>query len=435
MGRDITHGPLSTLGMEYGPMARRFLSWGQLWGHRDFMRLWTSETIGAFGRQVTALALPTVAILTLNAGPFEVGLLNALNYLAFPLLGIPVGILADRWRRRPIMIVANLGRMLALSSIPLAFLFAKLHMYVLYAATFVEGVFTVFFDVSYQSYLPTLIERADLVEGNSKLETSRSGALVAGPALAGILIQAIGAARAIAADALAYLASAVLIFSIKKPEPSPAHDLERNFWVELKEGAHAVFGNTLLRRIAACTATLNLGTGIFFAVFYIFAYVNLKLSPGTVGFIFSVGSVGFVIGALSASGIARRLGLGRSLALSMLVSGVGLIAVPLAVYGSPIPVLITLWFLSNLFIPVYNINQVSLRQAITPDRVQGRMNATMRTFVWGVLPLGSLIGGILGSLVGVVWTLVIGAVVSTLAAIWVSFAPVILLRNVPLGVS
>ena len=395
------------------------------------MRLWVSETIGAFGRRVTALALPTVAILILNANSFQIGILNGLEDLAFPLFGLLVGVWADRWHRRPMMVYANLGRMIVTASVPVAFLFAALHMYLLFAVAFGTGLFTVFFDIAYQSYLPTLVDRSDLIEANSKLETSQSAALTAGPALAGLLIAAVGAALAIVVDACAYLASAVLIFSIRKSEPSPGQKSKRSFQAELKDGVRAVFGNSILRRIAACTATLNLGSGIFFAVFLLFAYDQLKLSVIAVGFIFGLGSVGFLIGAFSASAIAQRLGLGRTLALSMVISGFGLAAVPLALYGPPVPILTVVWMVSNIFIPVYNINQISLRQAITPDRIQGRMNATMRTFVWGVLPLGSLIGGILGTQFGFVWTMVIGALLSGCGVVWVSFAPVISIRDVP----
>lgn len=214
------------------------------------MRLWASETIGAFGRQVTGLALPTVAILLLKVGPFEMGVLNGLQVLAFPILGLIVGVWADRWHRRPIMVVANLGRMIALGSIPVTFVFGILHLYQLYIVATVVGIFTVFFDVAYQSYLPSLIERADLVEGNSKLETSQSAAQVVGPALAGFLIQVVGAAEAIAADALAFLTSAVFIFSIKKPEPKPQPSGEDpNFIAELKEGAQIVIKNPILREL------------------------------------------------------------------------------------------------------------------------------------------------------------------------------------------
>lgn len=397
------------------------------------MRLWTSETIGAFGRQVTALALPTVAILLLNADAFQMGVLYALEDLAFPIFGLFVGVWADRVRRRPIMIAANVGRMIAMGLVPLAFLFAVLHLYMLYLVAFCSGLFTVFFDICYQSYLPTLIERSDLVEGNSKLETSQSGARVAGPAIAGFLIQLAGAAMAIAADALAYLASAILIFSIRKREPAPETNLKRSFILELKEGARAVFGNAILSRIAACTATLNFGSGIFFAVFLLFAYEQLRLSPEIVGFILALGSVGFVLGAVNASRIARALGLGRTLVVSVFVSGVGLLAVPVALYGPAIPILIALWFFSNVLIPVYNINQISLRQAMVPDRLQGRMNATMRTFVWGTLPAGSFIGGIIGDHLGIVWALIIGGLISILAMVWISFPPVVSLRDVPAG--
>ncbi len=412
-------------------MRRKSLSWGRLWNHKDFIRFWTAETVGVFGKQFTALALPTIAIKLLSAGAFQIGILSALEDLAFPLLGLQVGVWVDRWRKRPIMIAANLGRVVAMGSVPLVFLFATLHMYMLYLVAFAVGVFTVFFDIAYQSYLPTLIERADLVEGNSKLETSQSVARTAGPAIAGPLIDLIGAAKAIAADAVAFFISAVLIFSIGKSESSPEAIDERRFWGELKEGAVTVFGNPILRRIAACTATLNFGVAVFFVVLYIFAYEQLKLSPTTFGLILGVGNIGLVVGAISAPKLLRMLGLGRTLVVSLFLSGLGLVAVPLALYGPPTPILTVLWFSSNALFPAYNINQISLRQAITPDRLQGRMNATMRTFVWGVLPLGAFVGGILGVRLGIVWTLVIGALVSTLATVWVLFPPVISLRSIP----
>jgi len=335
------------------------------------------------------------------------------------------------------MVVASLGRMIVVASVPLAFLLGALHLYLLYAVSALIGVFTVFFDIAYQSYLPTLIERTDLVEGNSKLETTQSAARVVGPAIAGFLIQLVGAAKAILADTLAFLTSAILIFSISKHEPTiPSSGARRRFLSELREGAEVVFGNSILRRITACTATLNLGSGIFFAVFLIFAYHELKLTVPLVGIALTLGGAGLLIGAVSASRIVGRLGLGPTLAVSILISGVGLAIVPLALYISTVPILTALWIglwmgLSNVFIPVYNINQISLRQAITPDRLQGRMNATIRTLVWGVLPLGSFVGGILGVYLGILPTLVFGALVSTLGVVWISFAPFVSLRDVP----
>ena len=194
---------------------------GKLWRHRDFLKLWTGETVSQFGSQVTFLAVPTVAILILHAGPFQVGVLSALEFLAFPTLGLVAGVYADRLRRRPIMIACDLGRMLAIGSIPVAFLLNALTIEQLYLVALITGIFTVFFDVSYQSYLPVLVDRPNLLEGNTKLEISRSTAQVSGPAVAGFLIQWIGGAKAVAVDALSFLVSAVALSVIKTPEPQP----------------------------------------------------------------------------------------------------------------------------------------------------------------------------------------------------------------------
>ena len=405
-----------------------------LWKHGDFLRLWVSETVGAFGRQVTGLALPTVAILLLGAGPFEMGILGSLQMLAFPILGLAVGVWVDRWRRRPIMVIANLGRMIALGSIPLAFMFGILGLYQLYLVAAVVGVFTVFFDVAYQSYLPALIDRADLVEGNAKLETSQSAAQVGGPALAGFLIQMVGGARAIAADAAAFLVSALFLWSIKKEEPSPSSsssDTDPSFLLELKEGAQVVFKNPTLTRIAGCTATSNFGASMSFTVFLIFVYDQLLLSAEVIGIVFGLASIALLIGAILASRVAKAIGLGRALALSTLLFGISTLGLPFALFGSPILVLVVFHMIGNFGLPIYNINQVSLRQAITPDRLQGRMNATMRTIVWGTIPVGSFIGGTLGAQIGIVWTIVVGGAMTAMAVVWIIFGPVISMKKSP----
>jgi MFS family permease len=194
------------------------LSYGRLWSHRDFNRLWFSDTVSQIGNQFTSLALPILAVLSLHAGAFEIGLLMALQTLFFPILGLFVGVWADRLRKRPIMVVCNLGRMAGLASIPLAFFLSSLALYQLYAVAAVNGVFTVFFEICYQSYLPVLIDREDLVEGNSKLQTSASGAQVVGPAVAGFVYQLVGGAITIAVDAIGYLISALSLMSIRKRE-------------------------------------------------------------------------------------------------------------------------------------------------------------------------------------------------------------------------
>jgi len=406
-----------------------------LWRHPDFLKLWAGESVSVFGSQVTVLAVPTVAILILHAGPFQVGILSALEFLAFPTLGLVAGVYADRLRRRPIMIVCDIGRGLALGSIPVAFLLNLLTLEQLYFVALLTGIFTVFFDVSYQSYLPALVDRPNLLEGNTKLEITRSTAQVAGPAVAGFLIQWIGGAKAVAVDALSFFLSAIALASIKKPEPEPQPSTASGtsgFIPEMREGIDVVFRNPILWRIAACTATTNLGSNMVFgAVFLVFAYRQLHLSAGIVGVVFALGSVGALAGAFLAGWVARKIGIGPTLGVTIIVGGLALLATPLALVGAPAVILATTGFIEGLTIPVYNISQVSLRQAITPDRVQGRMNATMRTIVWGTIPLGAFIGGILGTSIGLVQTIVLGGILSTLAASWIFLGPVIRLREQP----
>ncbi|TME84422.1 MAG: MFS transporter [Chloroflexi bacterium] len=408
---------------------------GKLWSHPDFLKLWAGESVSVFGSQVTVLAVPTVAILILHAGPFQVGILSALEFLAFPTLGLVAGVYADRLRRRPIMIVCDIGRGLALGSIPVAFLLNLLTLEQLYFVALLTGIFTVFFDVSYQSYLPALVDRPNLIEGNTKLEITRSTAQVAGPAVAGFLIQWIGGARAVAVDALSFLLSAIALASIKKPEPEPKPSTASGtsgFIPEMREGIDVVIRNPILWRIAACTATTNLGSNMVFgAVFLVFAYRQLHLSAGVVGVVFALSSVGALAGAFLAGWVARKLGIGPTLGVMVMVGGLALLATPIALVGAPAVILATTGFIEGLTIPIYNINQVSLRQAITPDRVQGRMNATMRTIVWGTIPLGAFIGGILGTSIGLVQTIALGGILSTLAASWIFLGPVIRLREQP----
>src|SRR5438132_4134440 len=408
---------------------------GKLWRDGEFLKLWGGQSISELGSQVSQLALPTVAILLLGATPFQVGLLTACEFLAFPTLGLVAGVYADRLRRRPIMIICDIGRALALGSIPVAFLLNLLTLEQLYFVALLTGIFTVFFDVSYQSYLPALVDRPNLIEGNTKLEITRSTAQVAGPAVAGFLIQLIGGAKAVAVDAVSFLFSALALVLIKTPEPEPRPSTASGatgFIPEMREGLEVVFRNPILWRIAACTATTNLGSNMVFgAVFLVFAYRQLHLSAGVVGVVFALSSVGGLAGALIAAWVARRLGSAPTLGVSVMIGGRALLASPLAAVEGPVLVLAVTGFIGGITSPVYNIAQVSLRQAITPDRVQGRMNATMRTIVWGTIPVGAFIGGILGTSIGLVQTIVLGGILSTLAASWIVLGPVIRLREQP----
>jgi len=400
---------------------------GKLWRDGEFLKLWFGQGISELGSQVSQLALPTVAILVLGATPFQVGLLAALETLAFPLLGLVAGVYVDRLRRRPIMIVCDLGRMLALASVPIAFGFNVLTMPQLYVVALITGIGTVFFDVAYQSYLPALIQRADLVEGNTKLQVTGSVAQMAGPALAGFLIQLVGSARAVAADAVSFLISVVSLWWVRRPEPSPKPASEsgrQGFWSEMLEGIRVVFGSPTIWKIAGSTSTSNLGSSVFFAVYLIFAYRVLHLSPGTIGVIFGAGAVGGLLGALSASWVARRIGLGPTLFVTSVIGGLAAILIPIAQFGLAVPLLLAATVVVSFTNPVYNINQVSLRQAITPDRVQGRMNATVRTIIWGTMPIGAFIGGVIGNTYGLVPAMYVGIAIWIFSGFWILLGPI-----------
>jgi MFS family permease len=407
-----------------------------LWRHRDFMRLWSAETISQLGTQVTMLALPLTAILVLHASPFEVGALSSIEFAPFLLIGLPAGVWVDRTRRRPILIAGDLGRALALGSIPLAAAFHVLTLPHLYVAAFVTGICTVFFDVAYQSFLPSLVARDQLIEGNAKLEISRSGAQLAGPGLAGVLVDAVTAPIAILADAISYLGSAAFVLSIRDREEhfaAPEEDERTTMRAEMMDGLRYVVRHPLLRSIAACTSISNLFSSMNAGILVLFAVRTLGLSPAAIGLALAVGNVGFLAGAVAADRIAGRLGLGRTIIAAIAIGEVGAFLVPLATPSTAFAALAVGGGLFGLGAVVYNVNQVGLRQAITPDRMLGRMNATMRFIVWGTLPIGALIGGALGGTIGLRATLWVAAIGGLLAIVPLMARPVRRLVRIPDG--
>ncbi|HEX8931075.1 MAG TPA: MFS transporter, partial [Actinomycetota bacterium] len=340
-----------------------------LWRHRDFMRLWSAESVSRFGSQVSLLALPLIAITVLHSSTFQVGLLSTMEFLPFVLVGLPAGVWVDRLRRRPVLIVADLGRALALASVPLAHLLGVLSMAQLYAVAFVSGVLTVFFDVAYQSYLPRLVRPDQLVEGNAKLEISSSGAAVAGPGLAGLLIQAFTAPLAVLVDAVSFVASAGFIGRIRRPEPPPppasgGPGMRR----EIAEGLRHVLGHPLLRWIAASTGTFNLFSSMTQAILVLYLVRRLGMSAGLIGLVMTVGNAGWLIGAAGSGRLSRRTGVGMAVLVGTVVGSAGALLVPLAPASGPVPLLIAAMGLQSFGTTVYNIGQLSVRQAITPER-------------------------------------------------------------------
>ena len=397
--------------------------------------------------------MPFVAIPILHATSSELGILQAASTAPFLIFGLLVGVWADRHRRRPIMVVANIGRFILLGSIPVAFLAGRLSLPLLYLVSFLIGVLTVFFDVAYQAYLPSLVQRDQLVEANSKLEASRATATVAGPGIAGFVVGIVTAPFAIALDALSFLGSALSLSKIHQQEEMTARTHNPSMLSEIREGLAVVFSDRRLRSIAGSTATSNFFSSAIAPVATLYlvdpelaaSNLGLGLDSLVFGLIFAVGSVGGLIGALLAGRLAARVGVGYAIIGSMLISGIGLfsfylatpaLAIPLLVVGGTaltlsVLVLMIGQFATFLSAVVYNINQVSLRQAIVPLRLQGRMNATMRFLVWGTLPFGALVGGILGVIIGIRPTILIMAVGGSLAFLWVLLSPVRSLKEVP----
>jgi MFS family permease len=406
--------------------------------HPDFVKLWSGETVSQIGSQISLLAIPLIAVTVLHATTFQVGALSAVEMAPFLLVSLFAGVWVDRIRRRPVLIVTDLGRAAALATLPIASAFGWLSLAQLYAVALVTGTLTVFFDVAYMAYLPSLIDRQQLIEGNSKLQASESAAAIIGPGLAGWLIGLVGAARAVLVDAASFVVSAVAVLWIRKrepdlaPRPAPADAEERRgMKAEIGEGLRYVIGNAYLRSVAGCTSTFNLFSAITNALIIVFAVRTLHLTAGRIGLILSLASVGYLAGALIAGRTAKRLGVGRAILAGAVVAGIGPFLIPLAHHATAIPLLVVSYLITMIGNPIYNINQVSLRQAITPDRLQGRMNATMRFLVWGTMPLGALIGGVLGSSLGLRGALWVAAVGQASAIAWIVFSPVPRLVEIP----
>jgi MFS family permease len=404
-----------------------------LWRHRQFMKLLTAETISQLGTQVTMIALPATAITTLHATAFQVGLLTACETAPFLVVGLQAGVWVDRMSRWRTLIVGDLGRAVVLGSVPLAAAFHVLRLPQLYVVAFAMGIFTVFFDVAYMSYLPTLVERDQLISGNAKLEISRSGAFVAGPAIGGWLVQLIQAPFAILVDAVSYLGSALFISRIRAEEPPiETHEGGRpSMKTQIGEGLRFVIGHPLLRPIAACTSISNLFNTMIVTLTILFGHRELGMSYARLGTVFALGTVGALIGAVVAERVPRWIGLGWAIILPAFFFGVAEFGYPLATPATASAIFVGVLFISGVAGVIYNVNQVGLRQAITPARMLGRMNATMRFIVWGTMPIGAVIGGWLGGTIGLRNTFWVAAAGNAFAVLPPLFSPVRKLREIP----
>ncbi len=374
-----------------------------------------------------------MAVLVLDATPFEVGLLTAAETAAFLLVGLPAGAWLDRMRKLPVLIRADVVRCLAVGSIPPAAALGVLTMPQLYLVALVTGVATVFFDVAHQSFLPAVLPREQLVGGNGALETVRSSAQIAGPGLGGGLVQLLGAPLAIVADACGYLASALLLARIRVEEPRPEPEPGRSLRAEVGAGVRFVLGHPLLRAIATATAVSNLFAALLMAVQTVFWVRVLDLAPGAIGVLLSASAVGGLAGALCAGYLARWVGQARLIWLSTVVTAPFAVLWPLSGGGAGV-VLFGVASGVVLFGAVaYNVAQVSFRQSVCPPELLGRMNATMRFLVWGTMPLGALGGGLVADAAGPRAALWLCAAGFLLVPVPLLLSPLRRMRDLPLG--
>jgi Na+/melibiose symporter-like transporter len=396
-----------------------------LWRHPDFVRLWAAETVSIFGSLVTRTALPFVAILVLDAGSFEVAVLGLAGLAPAFLFGLVAGAWVDRLPRRPIMIAADLGRAAVLLTIPIAALTDSLRIEHLYLTQIMVSILSVFFDVAYQSYLPSLISREELVEGNSKLTASASVAEFAAFGSGGWLVQWLTAPYAIVVDAVTFLWSAWFVFRIRAPEPPPPPKDERQeVLVEIKEGIHFVRTHAALRALSAANLIMSCGNQMISTVFLLFVTRDLGLHPGLQGLIYSIGGVASFGGAYLAERVSTWLGIHRTIIWTIAVVAFGQLLVGLA-DGALVIVLILLiaqQFITDPAWTILDITQVSYRQSITPDRWLGRTNASLRVVDFGGMVAGALLGGWLGSWIGLRATMLTGVGLGFLAALYLAAA-------------
>lgn len=404
-----------------------------LWRNRDFLLLWSGQSVSEMGSTVSQVALPLVAVVLLHASTFAVGLLTAAETVCFLLVALPAGLVVDRVAKRRLMIWCDLARLVVIGSVALAAALGALTMAQLFAVALLMGLATVFFDVAYQSYVPVLVERDQLHDGNGKFGATQSVAQVVGPGVGGALFGLLKAG-AMTVDAGSYAVSTASLLAIRTPEARPerlAEDQRPGLRQEIFAGLRFVAAHPVLRKIAGCTGTANLFGSMTYALQVVFLVRVVHVRPAEIGLLFSIGSVGGILGGVLSARLSRWIGTARIIWFSMLVFGPLQIVMPLTAPGWRVVFFPVAGFSLAFSAVVYNIAQVSYRQMLCPPELLGRMNAAIRWIVWGTLPLGGVIGGALGDAIGIRPTLWISVVGSWAAGFWVLFSPLRGMRDVP----
>ncbi|GAB3251994.1 MFS transporter [Arthrobacter pigmenti] len=402
---------------------------------RNFLNFWSAQAISQFGTQLGRLAFPILAVSLLGASAFQVGVLNASATAAFLLVGLPAGAWVDRWIKRRVMITADLVRAVAMAAVPLLWWADALVIWHLYLVAGVVGVATVFFDVSYQSIVPILVRREQVSDANSKLEATAQLARMGGPALGGGLLQVLSVPVLFVFESAGYLWSAVFLWRTRdQEEPHRVEDRQR-LAREIGEGLRFVVRHPLLSRIAVCTAMANFSAILMFTLLPILVLRELELGATGLAAAMSMGAAGGLLGAVATPWIAKRVGEGTIIPVAASVEAASAALIPLSILAGSdwlaLASLVTAEFGISFSALAYNIMQVSMRQRVCPARLLGRMNASIRFLVWGVIPLGALLSGYLGGAIGIVPTMWISVAGGLLAALPVLFSPLLGMKTLP----
>ena len=395
-----------------------------------FRRFWAGQAISLLGDQITMIALPLVAVLALDASAAQMGYLVAAELAPNLLFSLHAGAWADRRaRKRDTMIATDVGRAALIGSIPLAYAFDALTFPHLVVVGFLMGTLSVLFQVSYSSFFVTLVPRDRFLEGGSIVHGSRAFSYVAGPSVGGVLVQALSAPAALVADACSYVLSALFLRSVDAVEPEPEPPGKGH----VIAGIRFVVGSPIVRAALGATATINFFNFVFFALFILYATRSLDIAPGTLGLVLGAGAVGGVVGSLVTAGVARRIGIGRAFALGCVLFPAPLLLVPLA--GGADWIVLTCLFLaefgSGLGVMMLDISVGTIFAAVIPHRLRSRVSGAYMVVNYGVRPLGALVGGALGTWLGLRETLWIATAGALLGVLWLLPSPVLRLEELP----
>jgi MFS family permease len=423
-----SHDP--TTGATVAPAPARLQRLPAALQERDFRRFWAGETVSLFGDQITLIALPLAGVLALNASAAEMGYLTAAGIAPALVFSLHAGAWLDRrGRRRQAMIVTVLGRAVLLVTIPVAYWLGVLSLVQLYVVAFLIGTLSVFFFVAYTTLFVSLVPRPRYLEANSLLNGSRAFSFVGGPSVGGLLVQALSAPGALIADACSFLVSAFTLGSISPVEP-PTEEAERG---HVRAGMRYLWRSPVIRASLLATATINFFNFVFWALFILYATRTLGVRPGVLGLVLGAASVGGVIGSILTGRISRRLGVGPAFVLSCVLFPAPLVLVPLArgPYWLVLTMLFAAEFLSGFGVMILDIVGGSIKTALIPDRLRARVAGAYMVVNYGVRPLGALLGGALGTWIGLRPTLWIASTAAIAGVLWLLPSPLMRMRELP----